>query len=158
MREENVAKKISQLPQLFLPQQYNLLQFASFFPAIYTLRVLIDVPPLTNFFTSFTRPTPAPYSNTPRPLPPPPTTQCLLFFRISSNQKKIFIHIDWYTCKILSNLVNFPYFNSCLGYFFTNFSYVAQIPPYPFFLPIYQIFCSFWILVKKCCWVSLKSF
>ena len=49
--------------QLFLPQQYNLSQFASFFPAIYTLRILIDVPQLTNFFTSFALPSPTLYSN-----------------------------------------------------------------------------------------------
>ena len=112
--------------QLFLPQQYNLSQFASFFPAIYTLRILTDVPQLTNFFTSFALPSPAPYSNPPPPAAPPP--------------KVYYFYIDWYTCKILSNLVNFPYFNSCLGYFFTNFSYVAQTPPSPFFLPVYQIF------------------
>ena len=53
--------------QLFLPQQYNLSQFASFFPAIYTLRILIDVPQLTNFFTCFALPSPTLYSNTPPP-------------------------------------------------------------------------------------------
>ena len=64
--------------QLFLPQQYNLSQFASFFPAIYTLRILTDVPQLTNFFTSFALPSPAPYSNPP-PLPPPPHPMFIIF-------------------------------------------------------------------------------
>ena len=58
--------------------------------------------------------------HTPMPLPPAPYSKppCLLFFRICSSQKKFFIHIDWYTCKILLNLVNFPYFSSCLGLVF----------------------------------------
>ena len=56
--------------QLFLPQQYNFSQFASF-------------------------------------------SSRNLYSKGSS--QFFFIHIDWYTCKTLSNLVNFPYFNSCLG-------------------------------------------
>ena len=83
-----------------------------FLPATYTLRVLIDVPPLVNFFWFFSY------------LLPPPPTPCSnippLFIIFSNLFEPIFffIHIDWYTCKILSNLVNFPYFNSCLGLVF----------------------------------------
>ena len=90
-----------------------------FHPATYTLRVLIDVPCLLVFwFFSHTL-----YSTHPYP--------CLLFFRICLSQKKIFFFhtkwytcIEWYTCKILSNLVNFPYFNSCLGLFL--YFYIAR--------------------------------
>ena len=83
-----------------------------FLPATYTLRVLIDVPPLINFFDFF---------GTSSLLLPTPCSNIPPLFIIFSNLFEpifFFIHIDWYTCKILSNLVNFPYFNSCLGLVF----------------------------------------
>ena len=39
--------------QLFVPQQYNFSQLAFFISATYTLRFLIDVPPLINFLIFF---------------------------------------------------------------------------------------------------------
>ena len=81
-----------------------------FLPATYTLRVIIDVAPLINVLIFFC-------NNPPLiPIPHP----CLIFFRICSSRIFFFIHIDSYTCKTLSNLVNFPFSNSCLGLVFTQ--------------------------------------
>ena len=92
-----------------------------FLPSTYTLRVLIDVPPLFDF---------------------------LIFFEFVRAKKNFFfIHIDWYTCKILSNLVSFPYFDSCLGLVFIWWGQtdpiLAKFHPIRFSSPFIKYFEKF---------------
>ena len=91
-QEENV-RKILQPRQLFLQQQYNFSQFATFSSCnlyskgsnrcLLLIGLLIDVSCLSVFSHT-------PYSTHPYP--------CLLFFRICLSQKKFFICTEWYTC------------------------------------------------------------
>ena len=86
-----------------------------FLPATYTLRVIIDVAPLINVWIFF--------ATTPLSFPPALLNPIPHPFNIFSNLFEpnfFFIHIDSYTCKTLSNLVNFPFSNSCLGLVFTQ--------------------------------------
>ena len=89
LREENVARKISQLSQLFhnFHDFFFIIFYNShlFLPATYILGVLIDVPPHVNFLIFSTPPSPSP-----SPLTPYCNPTCLLFFRICSTPKKIF--------------------------------------------------------------------
>ena len=86
-----------------------------FLPATYTLRFIIDVAPLINVWIFF--------ATTPLSFPPALLNPIPHPFNIFSNLFEpnfFFIHIDSYTCKTLSNLVNFPFSNSCLGLIFTQ--------------------------------------
>ena len=92
-----------------------------FLPSTYTL-VLINIPRL-NIFLLFSQPSPPPPP--PPPLsPPPPSAPYSTPFSlpISLFHRNFFEFVffsftltDVHTCKIFSNLVNFPYFSSCLG-------------------------------------------
>ena len=101
LQEENVARKISQLLQLFLLQQYNFSQFALFSSCNLYSKGSSRHPLLINFLIFFA---PSP----PLLIPTPPVYYFFEFVQARSNRP--------------------------------NFSWVVQIPPYPFFLPVYQIF------------------
>ena len=94
--------------QLFHLQQYNFSQFASFSSCNIYSKGSNRCHPSYKFFDFFA----PPLSSWLLLLIPTPS---VYYFFEFAPAKFFVIHIDWCTCKILSNLGNFPYFNSCLG-------------------------------------------
>ena len=90
--EENVARKISQLSQLFLPQQYNFSQFASFSSCNLYSKGSNRCPHAYYFFDFFrTTPTRLPYMLL---IPTTPTPLFINIFEFVRVKKCFFIYND----------------------------------------------------------------
>ena len=104
LQEENVARKISQLLQLFLPQQYNFSQFASFFSCNLYSKGSNRCPP-AYYFLDFFRTTPARLPHMLLILTI--ATPCLLIFLNLFESKKFFsftmtdIHATYYQILLI---------------------------------------------------------